>query len=432
MLVMVQREVAERLCAPAGTPAYGAVSVKVAYWATARIVATVPASVFVPRPKVESALADIRRRPAPGRRRGARAVVPAGAHGVRSTTQDAAAIAGRCRRRRGVRRGGHRRDTAPGRARHRRVGRARPPRGWRRRECHRCGRRTREAHPEPAHHRCAQRRLPPDRCRDGHGRVARHGDHRSVIDRTDRRRAVRRGRAARRLEPRRQGAASRRSHGRASTSTRRCHMAAGSAAALPTPRPSCAGPVTPTSAAPRSSAPTSPSASSAAGPACAASASWSSRCRSQPLDLTLVVPPLSVSTPPVYRTWDALGGPTADGPNDLEPAAIAAFPALASWRDRIREATGLRADAGRERLDVVPARSSRPRLPPCPTAGSCSPAPVARRETAACQCCRRPRTRLLSGSLAALALVTGAPKHLLVLLLAHSLAAFLDQRTHSS
>jgi 16S rRNA (adenine1518-N6/adenine1519-N6)-dimethyltransferase len=65
MLVMVQREVAERLCAPAGTEAYGAVSVKVAYWARARIVATVPASVFVPRPKVESALADIRRRPSP-------------------------------------------------------------------------------------------------------------------------------------------------------------------------------------------------------------------------------------------------------------------------------------------------------------------------------------------------------------------------------
>ena len=65
MLVMVQREVAERLCAPAGADAYGAASVKVAYWATARIVATVPASVFVPRPKVESALADIRRRAAP-------------------------------------------------------------------------------------------------------------------------------------------------------------------------------------------------------------------------------------------------------------------------------------------------------------------------------------------------------------------------------
>ncbi|HEY0518200.1 MAG TPA: 16S rRNA (adenine(1518)-N(6)/adenine(1519)-N(6))-dimethyltransferase RsmA [Ilumatobacteraceae bacterium] len=65
MLVMVQREVAERLCAAAGSDAYGAVSVKVAYWAIARIVATVPASVFLPRPKVESALADIRRRPEP-------------------------------------------------------------------------------------------------------------------------------------------------------------------------------------------------------------------------------------------------------------------------------------------------------------------------------------------------------------------------------
>lgn len=65
MLVMVQREVAERLCAAAGSDAYGAVSVKVAYWATARIAASVPASVFMPRPKVESALADIRRRPSP-------------------------------------------------------------------------------------------------------------------------------------------------------------------------------------------------------------------------------------------------------------------------------------------------------------------------------------------------------------------------------
>jgi 16S rRNA (adenine1518-N6/adenine1519-N6)-dimethyltransferase len=65
MLVMVQREVAERLCAPAGSDAYGAVSVKVAYWATSRMAGTVPASVFLPRPKVESALADIRRRPAP-------------------------------------------------------------------------------------------------------------------------------------------------------------------------------------------------------------------------------------------------------------------------------------------------------------------------------------------------------------------------------
>jgi 16S rRNA (adenine1518-N6/adenine1519-N6)-dimethyltransferase len=65
MLVMVQREVAERLVASAGSPAYGAVSVKVAYWARSRIVGDVPASVFVPRPNVESALVEIVRRPPP-------------------------------------------------------------------------------------------------------------------------------------------------------------------------------------------------------------------------------------------------------------------------------------------------------------------------------------------------------------------------------
>ncbi len=65
MLVMVQREVALRLVAQAGDPAYGAVSVKVAYWAEAALVGTVPASVFVPKPKVGSALIEIRRRPVP-------------------------------------------------------------------------------------------------------------------------------------------------------------------------------------------------------------------------------------------------------------------------------------------------------------------------------------------------------------------------------
>ncbi len=63
MFVMVQREVGERLAAEPGDKAYGAVSVKVAYHATARVVGRVPASVFVPRPAVESALIRIERRP---------------------------------------------------------------------------------------------------------------------------------------------------------------------------------------------------------------------------------------------------------------------------------------------------------------------------------------------------------------------------------
>ncbi len=63
MLVMVQREVGERLAAAPGSKTYGAVSVKVAYHATARVVGRVPASVFVPRPAVESVLVRIERRP---------------------------------------------------------------------------------------------------------------------------------------------------------------------------------------------------------------------------------------------------------------------------------------------------------------------------------------------------------------------------------
>ncbi len=63
MLVMVQKEVAERLAAAPRTPAYGAVSVKVAYWANARMVGTVPPSVFVPKPNVDSGLVRIDRRP---------------------------------------------------------------------------------------------------------------------------------------------------------------------------------------------------------------------------------------------------------------------------------------------------------------------------------------------------------------------------------
>jgi 16S rRNA (adenine1518-N6/adenine1519-N6)-dimethyltransferase len=65
MLVMVQREVGERLAAGVGSPGYGAVSVKVAYWATASVVGRVPATVFVPRPRVESVLVRIDRRPEP-------------------------------------------------------------------------------------------------------------------------------------------------------------------------------------------------------------------------------------------------------------------------------------------------------------------------------------------------------------------------------
>ena len=65
MLVMVQREVGERLVAGPGTPAYGIPSVKVALWARARIVAKVGPDVFWPRPRVDSALVEVVRRSHP-------------------------------------------------------------------------------------------------------------------------------------------------------------------------------------------------------------------------------------------------------------------------------------------------------------------------------------------------------------------------------
>ncbi len=64
-LVMVQREVGERMAAAAGQPGYGSVSVRIAYFARAEVVGRVPASVFIPRPRVESVLVRLVRRPAP-------------------------------------------------------------------------------------------------------------------------------------------------------------------------------------------------------------------------------------------------------------------------------------------------------------------------------------------------------------------------------
>jgi len=65
LLVMVQREVGERLAAGPGDPAFGAVSLHVAFHAEARVVRRIPPTVFWPRPNVESVLVSIVRRPPP-------------------------------------------------------------------------------------------------------------------------------------------------------------------------------------------------------------------------------------------------------------------------------------------------------------------------------------------------------------------------------
>jgi 16S rRNA (adenine1518-N6/adenine1519-N6)-dimethyltransferase len=61
MLVMVQLEVGERLAAGPGGRIHGIPSVKLRWWAEARVVGKVPPTVFIPPPKVDSALVEIRR-----------------------------------------------------------------------------------------------------------------------------------------------------------------------------------------------------------------------------------------------------------------------------------------------------------------------------------------------------------------------------------
>lgn len=56
LCVMVQEEAAERLCAAAGSPEYGAVTAMVALRAECAIVKRVPRSLFMPRPNVDSAV----------------------------------------------------------------------------------------------------------------------------------------------------------------------------------------------------------------------------------------------------------------------------------------------------------------------------------------------------------------------------------------
>ncbi|HEX2361711.1 MAG TPA: 16S rRNA (adenine(1518)-N(6)/adenine(1519)-N(6))-dimethyltransferase RsmA [Jiangellaceae bacterium] len=63
-LVMVQKEVADRLTAPAGSRIYGVPSVKVAWYASVRPAGTVSRTVFWPAPNVDSGLvAFVRREP---------------------------------------------------------------------------------------------------------------------------------------------------------------------------------------------------------------------------------------------------------------------------------------------------------------------------------------------------------------------------------
>ncbi|HMW50394.1 MAG TPA: rRNA adenine N-6-methyltransferase family protein, partial [Cellvibrionaceae bacterium] len=62
VVFMVQKEVADRLCAAPGSRMYGVPSVKLAWYATAQPAGTVSASVFWPAPRIASALNPSERR----------------------------------------------------------------------------------------------------------------------------------------------------------------------------------------------------------------------------------------------------------------------------------------------------------------------------------------------------------------------------------
>ena len=56
LTVLIQKEVAQRICAEAGTAEYGAFTVLMQYYTAPQLLFTVPASCFLPAPKVTSAV----------------------------------------------------------------------------------------------------------------------------------------------------------------------------------------------------------------------------------------------------------------------------------------------------------------------------------------------------------------------------------------
>ena len=159
-------------------------------------------------------------------------------------------------------------------------------------------------------------------------------------------------------------------------------------------------------------------------------------------DYLLLLPPFGVDTARVYRAWDEDPGDAA--PNALAAAALAVEPRLARWRDALGDLVGsepalagsgstwfveggpaeagtpswteLRVGAEKSPAGAGPHRASGLGRGLRRGAGRTGRAGVEARE-------RWESARLLAGP----ALPAGGLQHLLVLLLAHPLAALLDQ-----
>ncbi len=65
IVVMLQKEVADRISAKPGTKDYGSLSIAIQYYTEAEMVMVVPKTVFVPQPNVDSAVIRLTKRQAP-------------------------------------------------------------------------------------------------------------------------------------------------------------------------------------------------------------------------------------------------------------------------------------------------------------------------------------------------------------------------------
>lgn len=65
MVVMMQKEVADRITAKPGTKEYGSLSIAIQYYMDAEVAMTVPKTVFMPPPNVDSAVIKLTRRDEP-------------------------------------------------------------------------------------------------------------------------------------------------------------------------------------------------------------------------------------------------------------------------------------------------------------------------------------------------------------------------------
>lgn len=65
MIIMMQKEVADRITASPGTKAYGSLSIAIQYYMDADVAMIVPKTVFVPQPNVESAVLRLTRKTTP-------------------------------------------------------------------------------------------------------------------------------------------------------------------------------------------------------------------------------------------------------------------------------------------------------------------------------------------------------------------------------